>query len=122
MIGKIIISIIFIPINAIILWVASSLGGDRESYKKALIATSLIFVISLFSFISFQGFHASILSNYLSGGIIEVITFLILWWLYRYDFWSIIFMWGIWFILQFPFNILQNKILTLPWDSIMQAF
>ncbi|MDP8268771.1 MAG: hypothetical protein P9L97_08595 [Candidatus Tenebribacter davisii] len=122
MIGKIIISIMFIPINAIILWVASSLGGDRESYKKALIATSLIFVISLFRFISFQGFYASILSNYLSGGIIEVITFLILWWLYKYDFWSILFMWSIWFILQFPFNILQNKILTLPWDSIMQAF
>ncbi|MDP8203895.1 MAG: hypothetical protein P9L95_05130 [Candidatus Tenebribacter mawsonii] len=59
MLGKTIISIIFIPINAIILWVASSLGGDRESYKKALLATSLISIISFLSFISFEGFHAS---------------------------------------------------------------
>ncbi len=122
MLGKVIISIVFIPINAVILWIASSLGGDRESYIKALIATSLIFGISLSRFISFEGFYASIISNYLSGGFVSVLTFLILWWLYKYDFWSILIMWGIWFILQFPFNILQTKILTLPWDSMMQAF
>ena len=122
MLGKIIISIIFIPINAIILWVASSIGPERQSYIKALIATSMIFVISISRFISFQGFYSSIVSNYLSGGFVEVLTFLILWWLYKYDFWSILMMWGIWFILQIPFNLLQNKIFTLPWDSMMQAF
>jgi len=122
MLGKIIISIIFIPINAVILWTASSLGGDRESYKKALLATSLISIIFLLSFVSFKGFYGSIVSNYLSSGFILVLTFLILWWLYKYDFWSILIMWGIWFILQFPFNILQTKILNLPWDSMLQAF
>ena len=122
MLGKIVISILFIPINAIILWTASSFGGDRQSYVKALIATSIIFVISLSRYITFHGFYASIISNYLSSGFISVLTFLILWWLYKYDFWSILLMWGIWFILQFPFNILQTKILTLPWDSMMQAF
>ncbi|MCK5052114.1 MAG: hypothetical protein KAS53_10360 [Candidatus Cloacimonetes bacterium] len=122
MFGKIIISLVFIPINAIILWMASSIGSERQSYNKALIATSLIFVISLSRFISFQGFYGSMVSNYLSGGFIQVLTFFILWWLYKYDFWSLIMMWGIWNILQIPFNILQNKILTLPWDSMMQAF
>ena len=122
MLGKVIISIIFIPINAIILWVASSLGDERQSYKKALLATSLIIVISLLRFISFQGFYGSMVSNYLSGGLISVLTFLILWWIYKYDFWSILMMWGIWIILQIPFNVLQNKILNLPWDMMMQAF
>ena len=55
MLGKIIISIIFIPINAIILWAVSSIGVDRESYKKALIATSLLFLISLLYYIPFRG-------------------------------------------------------------------
>ena len=122
MLGKTIISIIFIPMNAIILWVASSIGGERQSYKKALLATSLIFVISLSGFISFKGFYGSMVSNYLSGGFIEVLTFFILWWLYKYDFWSLLMMWGIWFFLQIPFNLLQDKILTLPWDMMMQAF
>jgi len=122
MFGKIIISIIFIPINAIILWAASSLGADRQSYKKALIATSLIFVISLLRFISFQGFYGSMASNYLGGGFIGVLTFLILWWLYKYDFWSILMMWGIWIIFQIPFDVLQNKILNLPWDMMIQCF
>ena len=122
MLGKVIISIIFIPINAVILWVASSLGGDRESYLKALLATSMITIFSLLRFITFEGFYASIVSNYLSGGFVEVLTFLILWWLYKYDVWSILLMWGIWFILQFPFNILQTKILNLPWDMMLQAF
>ena len=122
MLGKIIISIIFIPINAIILWVASSIGAERQSYKKAFLATSFIFVISLSRFISFQGFYGSIISNYLSSGFISVLTFFILWWLYKYDFWSLLMMWGIWFVLQIPFNILQNKILNLPWDIMLQAF
>jgi len=122
MLGKVIISIIFIPINAVILWVASSLGDERQSYKKALIATSLIFVVSLLRFISFQGFYGSMVSNYLGGGFIGVLTFFILWWLYKYDFWSLLMMWGIWAILQFPFNILQTKILNLPWDMMLQAF
>ena len=122
MLGKIIISIIFIPINAIILWAVSSLNVEPQSYKKALLATSLVFVISLLRFISFQGFYGSMVSNYLGGGFIGVLTFFILWWLYKYDFWSLLMMWGIWAILQFPFNILQNKILTLPWDLMLQAF
>jgi hypothetical protein len=122
MLGKIIISIIFVPINAVILWTASSLGGDRESYKKALLATSMITIFSLLRFITFEGFYASMVSNYLSGGFVEVLTFLILWWLYKYDVWSILLMWGIWFILGIPINVLQSKILNLPWDIMLQAF
>ncbi len=123
MIGKIIISIIFIPINAIILWAVSSLNVEPQSYKKALFATSLLFLISLLRFISFQGFYASIFSNFLGGGGLSIVlSFFVLWGLYKYDFWSLLLMWGIWGILQFPFNILQNKILTLPWDMMMQAF
>ncbi len=74
MLGKMIISIIFIPINAVILWTVSSLGGDREGYVKALIATSMIALFSLLRFISLEGFYASIVSNYLSGGFTEVLN------------------------------------------------
>lgn len=122
MTGHIIISIIFIPINAVILWVVSCLNVEPESYKKALFASSLFFIISLLGFLTFKGFHASIISNYLGGGGRTVLSFFILWWLYKYDFWSLIFMWGIWVILQIPLNILQIKILNLPWDEILYAF
>ncbi len=123
MLGKIIISILFIPINAIILWAISGITEERQSYKKALLATSLIFVISLLGFISFQGFYGSMVSNFLDGGILTIVlSFFVLWGLYRYDFWSLLLMWGIWNILQIPFNVLQNKILNLPWDMMMQAF
>ena len=123
MLGKIIISILFIPINALILWTVVSLIGERESYNKALLTATLFFVISLLSFISFNGFHASIFSNFLSFGFVtEVLSFFVLWWLYKYDFWSLILMWAIWSILMIPFNILQNKILTFDWNMILQAF
>ena len=123
MLGKIIISIIFIPINALILWTVNGLTSERESYQKALIATLLLFLISFLNYISFQGFYASIFSNFLSWGFgTAVLSFFVLWWLYKYDFWSLILMWGIWTILMIPFNVLQNKILNLPWDMMMQAF
>jgi len=122
MLGRFIISIIFIPINALLLWTVISLIGERESYKKALLTAFLFFVISCLSLITFSGFHASILSNYLSGSGKTIICFFVLWGLYKYDFWSILGMWAIWAILQIPFNILQSKILNLPWNDILQAF
>ncbi|MCF7858432.1 MAG: hypothetical protein K9N07_03795 [Candidatus Cloacimonetes bacterium] len=121
--GQIIISLLFIPINAVILWAVSGLVSERESYIKALLATTLMFMISLLNLISFQGFYASIFSNFLSFGFGTVIlSFFVLWWLYKYDFWSILLMWAIWTILQIPFNVLQIKILNLPWDNLMQCF
>ena len=125
MLGKIIISIIFIPINAMILWVASSIGGERQSYNKALIATSLLFFISLLNYIPFQGqgFHGTWIRYFLgSWHFRSVFSGFILWFVYRYDWKSLLLMWFIWNLLQIPFNILQTKILTLPWDSMMQAF
>ena len=123
MLGKIIISILFIPINALILWTVNGISLERESYQKALIATFFLFLISFLNFLSFQGFYASIFSNFLSWGFgTAVLSFFVLWWLYKYDFWSLILMWGIWTILMIPFNVLQNKILNLPWDLMLQAF
>ncbi len=122
MLGKIIISIIFIPINAGLLWTVVSLIGERESYNKALLTAALFCVISFLSFISFNGFHASIFSNFLTGWGSTILCFFVLWGFYRYDFWSLIGMWAIWAFLQIPFNVLQDKILKLPWDSMMQAF
>ena len=123
MLGKIIISILFIPINALILWTVNGISLERESYQKALIATFFLFLISFLNYISFQGFYASIFSNFLSWGFgTAVLSFFVLWWLYKYDFWSLILMWGIWTILMIPFNVLQNKILNLPWDLMLQAF
>jgi len=61
MLGRIILSILFIPINALLLWTVVSLIGERESYNKALLTAALFFIISLLSFISFSGFYASIL-------------------------------------------------------------
>lgn len=122
MIGKTIISIIFIPLNALILWVVNSFMSERESYRKALLATTLMFIISLLKFISFQGFYGSIASNFIGGWGITILSFFVLWWLYKYDFWSLIIMWIAWNILQIPFNILQTKILTLPWDTMIRCF
>ncbi len=123
MIGKIIISIIFIPLNALILWVVNSFMSERESYKKALLAGVLFFLISLLELITLKGFYSSILGNFLAGGHISIVlSFFVLWGLYKYDFWSLIIMWGIWAILQIPFNILQTKILNLPWDTMIRCF
>ena len=121
MFGKIIISLVFIPINAVILWAVSNIGLDRQSYTKALIATTLLFIISLSRFISFQGTHAPTISSiiYYCG---LIVAFFILWLIYRYDLKSLLFMWGIWVVLQIPFNIMQTKILNLPWDMMLQAF
>lgn len=125
MLGKIIITIIFIPINAIILWAVSGIGVDRESYKKALIVTSLLFLLSLLSYIPFQGqgFHGTWIRYFLVGGHLRIVlSGFILWFIYRYDWKSLLLIWFIWNILQIPFNILQTKILNLPWDMMLQAF
>ena len=123
MLGKTIISILFIPINALILWAVNGITLERESYQKALIATFFLFLISFLNYISFQGFYASIFSNFIGGGILSIVlSFFVLWWLYKYDFWSLILMWAIWTILMIPFNVLQNKIFNLPWDLMLQAF
>ena len=125
MLGKIIISILFIPINAIILWAVSGIGVDRESYKKALFATSLLFLIYLLSYIPYhgQGFYGTIVMYFLGGWHLRIVlSGFILWFIYRYDWKSLLLMWFIWNILQIPFNVLQNKILNLPWDNFMQCF
>ena len=123
MMGKIIFSIIFIPLNALILWVINSFMTERESYRKALLAGVLFFLISLLELITLKGFYLSILGNFLAGGTVSIVlSFFVIWWLYKYDFWSLILMWGIWNILQIPFNILQNKILNLPWDTMLRCF
>ena len=123
MLDKIIISILFIPINALILWAVNGITLERESYQKALIATFFLFLLSFLNYISFNGFYASIFSNFLSWGFgTELLSFFVLWWLYKYDFWSLILMWAIWTILMIPFNVLQNKILNLPWDMMLQCF
>jgi hypothetical protein len=123
MLGRIIISILFIPINALLLWTVVSLIGERESYQKALIATFFLFLISFLNYISFEGFYASIFSNFIGGGILSIVlSFFVLWGLYKYDWKSLLLMWFIWGILQIPFNVLQTKILNLPWDLMLQAF
>jgi len=122
MIGKVVISIIFIPLNALILWIVNSFMSERESYKKALLAATLIFIISLLRFVSYQGFYGSIASNIIGGWGSTILSFFVLWWLYKYDFWSLISMWIAWNILQIPFNILQTKLLNLPWDTMLRCF
>ena len=125
MIGKIIISIIFIPLNALILWLLSGIGVDRASYKKALLATSLLALISLLSYIPYNGhgFYSTIVMYFFGGWHFRIVlSGFVLWFVYRYDWKSLLLMWFIWNILQIPFNILQTKILNLPWDSVMQAF
>jgi len=122
MLGRIILSILFIPINALLLWTVVSLIGERESYNKALLTAALFFIISLLSFISFSGFYASIFSYFLTGWGTTILCFFVLWGFYRYDFWSLLGIWFIWAILQIPFNVLQTKILNLPWDNFRQCF
>ena len=123
MLGKTIISILFIPINALVLWFVSCLGSGRQSYKKALLTTSLIFVILLLRFITFKGFHGSMLSNFFGTWYFEVVVrAFIIWLIYRYNWKSVFLMGAIWVLLQIIFDSIQNAILNLPWDSVMQAF
>lgn len=123
MLGKVILSILFIFINALVLWFVSCLGSGRQSYKKALLTTSLIFVILLLRFITFKEFHSSILSNFFGTWYFEVgVRAFIIWLIYRYNWKSVFLMGAIWVILQILFDSIQNSILNLPWDSVMQAF
>ncbi|MEA2095335.1 MAG: hypothetical protein U9P73_01395 [Candidatus Cloacimonadota bacterium] len=125
MLGKIIISIIFIPINALLLWTVNDLTTEHQSYKKALLASSLIFVISLLGNISHQGhgFHGTWIMAFIGGWHLKVVlSGFIMWLVYRYDWKSLLLMWFIWGILQIPFDKLQSVILNLPWDMMLQAF
>ena len=121
MIGSTIISIIFIPITALILWVASTMVQERQDYKIALIATVLIFIISLLELIPFSGHYAIVISTIVHY-ICWIITFIILKLLYGYEWVPTIILWLVWVIIQFPFNLIQNAILNLPWDMMLQAF
>jgi len=121
MLDKIIISIIFILINALILWVVSGIVVKKESYKKALFATSLLFLISLLYYIRFQGqgFYGTMVI-YFFGSRYFIILFssLVLWLIYRHDWNSFFFMLGLCIFLHISFN----GLLPLAWDSIMQIF
>lgn len=111
---KLIISIIFIPINALILWIICSLLTENKSYKKTLLASAIIFCFSFLDFISFHGFHASILSNFLSSNCFKaLISVGILQLVLRYNFLLTFMIWLIWSLVQIPFYILQTKILNL---------
>ena len=121
MLGKIIISILFIPINALILWVASILVHERQDYNIALIATVLIFIISLLELIPFSGHYAIVIST-IAHYVCWIITFIILKLLYGYEWVQTIILWFVWVTIQFPINLIQNKILTLPWDNLIQCF
>jgi len=75
-----------IMVNALILWVINSFMSERESYKKALLAATLIFIISLLRFVSYQGIYGSIASNFIGGWGSTILSFFVVWWLYKYDF------------------------------------
>ncbi len=88
MLGKIIISILFIPINAIILWAASGFISECKSYKIALLSSSLLYLISLLYFVPFQGkgFFISTLFYFIgSWWFIILLSGFVLWLIYRYD-------------------------------------
>ena len=121
MLGRTIISLIFIPITALILWVASTMVQERQDYKIALIATVIIFIISLLKLIPFSGHYAIVFSSMVNYGC-WIITFIILKLLYGYEWVQTIILWFVWVIIQFPINLIQNKILTFDWNIILQAF
>lgn len=118
MLGKIIISILFIPVNALILWVVSGIVIERESYKKALFAASLLFLIFLLHHICFQGhgFYGRIEDYFLgSWYFIALLSSLVLWLIYRYDWnlFSFSFMFSICFLLYVSFNVIPPLILDM---------
>ncbi len=121
MFGKIIISIIFILLNAIILWFVSGIVVEKESYKKALFVTSLLFLISLLIYIPFQGqgFYGTMVSYFFGDWyFIILISSLVLWLIYRYDWSSFFFMLGIGIFIQISFM----GLLPLAWDMMMLGF
>ena len=103
MLGRIIISIILIPINALILWLISGIRSERESYKKALLAASVLFLLSLlyYSQDGGQGFHGILIINFIGiWRFIALLSVLALWLIYRQHWIDLFVMWGIWFLLQ----------------------
>lgn len=114
MLGKIVITIIIIPLRAVVLWVLSGLGAEQHSYIKALIVTVIIFITyMLLSFLNFKGFHASILSFFFQGLYFKIIfSFLIIKLIYKFDWRSMIMLFILWFVIQIPINILQSKLLS----------
>ena len=116
MLGKVIISIIFIPVNALILWLLSGIRSERESYKKALLAASVLFLLSLLYYTQDggQGFHSILIINFIgSWRFIALLSVLALWLIYRQHWIDLFVMWGIWFLLQIIIIIFQSKILNL---------
>jgi hypothetical protein len=116
MLGKAIISIIFIPVNALILWLISGIKSERESYKKALLAASVLFLLSLlhYTYNGGQGFHNILIFNFIgSWRFIALLSVLVLWLIYRQHWVDLLVMWGIWFLLQILIIIFQSKILAL---------
>jgi len=118
MLGKTIISILFVPIKAFILWIISILLTERKRYSIAFIATIMISVISLLYLIPFT----TIMTSYIVTYGCMIFTIIILKLLYRCEWGVIIIMWVVLRVLRFPFNFIQNEILNLSWDSIMQVF
>jgi len=116
MLGEVIISIIFIPINALIFWLISGIRSERESYKKALLAASVLFLLSLLYYTQDGGqeFHSILIINFIgSWRFIALLSVLALWLIYRQHWVDLFVMWGIWFLLQILIIIFQSKILNL---------
>lgn len=114
MLGQIIITIIIIPLRAVVLWILSGLGAEQHSYIKALIATAIIFItFFLLGLLNFHGFHASILNIFFKGFIFQIIfSFLVLKFIYKFDWLSLIIFFILWFVIQIPINILQTKLIS----------
>jgi hypothetical protein len=114
MLGQIVITIVIIPLRAVVLWILSGLGAEQQSYIKALIATVIIYITNmLLSFLNFKGFHASTLSFFFQGWHFQIIfSFLVLKLIYKFDWRSLIILWFIWTVIQIPINILQTKLIS----------
>ena len=115
MLERLIGMIVFIPLHAVILWVLCSLGVERQSYVKALITTAIIFItIFLLGLLNFKGFHASILIFFFQSGYFKIIfSFLVLRFVYKFDWRSLIIIQILWFVIQIPINIMQIKLMAV---------
>ena len=116
MLDKIVVVKILFPINALLLWALSGIRSERESYKKALLAASVLFLLSLLYYTQDggQGFHSILIINFIgSWRFIALLSVLALWLIYRQHWVDLFVMWGIWFLLQILIIIFQSKILAL---------
>ena len=117
MLGEIIVSILLVPFKAFVLWIVSLLLADRHSYKTAFIAAVLISIISLMEL-----FPSNTLAvNYFIVYGCMIVGLIMLKLLYQCEWSGVIVMWMSLRLFRIPFSIIQNEILSLPWDSIIKV-